>query len=136
MKMRKLIKEIQKPPVEVMAMKQKQLEVYFPALIDTLYQKEGVKRGNKWAVKNKDGVLTAPDPTCPNWHDGIVDSSKFVGVNRVYPGGNITFRLKMLIYWLFLKNGIDPETYCEKADPKTGREIGQLAISRTLVRMK
>ena len=69
----KVDKEIQKPPVEVMAMKQKQLEVYFPALIDTLYQKEGVKRGNKWAVKNKDGVLTAPDPPCPNWHDGIVD---------------------------------------------------------------
>ena len=96
-----------RPPLEVMAMRQTHVETFFPEFIRTLRKREGLK-GNKWGL----------EPPVKDWHNGIIDSKQFLGPNRSYAGGNISYRMKVMIYWLFLKNGLDPETFCDSKDPK------------------
>ena len=56
MKSDTILKVFKKPPIPAMSMKQKQLESYFPDFINILYEKQGLKRKDKWALKNN-GIL-------------------------------------------------------------------------------
>ena len=106
---------VTKPPRPVYALGLKEAETYFSILKSEIAKDENVKLKPKWPKIVNDKVVKLPT-SIPSFDD-VVEQILPSSVYRPYqkfPPGNLHWRLKLVLDYLFKKKNLDPNSFAEE----------------------
>ena len=103
---------VMKPPRPIWDLTLKEIETYFSSFKSVLAAQDGIKLARKWP-KIVNGEVTEHPTKLTSLDDvaeKILPSSAYVPFKK-FSLGNLLWRLKLLCFYLLLKNNLDPNTY-------------------------
>lgn len=100
------------PPRPVWTLTVKELESYFSEMKSLLASVDGVKIKRKWPkiTEGKPTLLPTQIPSLDEVCEKILPSEIFVP-GKKFPLGNVQWRMKLIIAYIMLKNGKNPDSF-------------------------
>ena len=103
---------VTKPPYPIWYLNQKEIETFFPNFKSELAKEEGVRLRPKWPkiVDNVAVKLPTAIPSFDEVVEKILPSSVYVPFQK-FPPGNLLWRLKLVLAYIFQNKGFDPNVF-------------------------